>query len=267
MLGWLGYEQYSGDSRISNSLIESLHNKSEEFLYQKTIDFKGLSLLSELDIERYLPHEKSVLWWVFNRSQVEAEIASHSLVAKSSIELCSWLRPACYLVKITERIPTFIALSDTDAWVVADDGAFVSPIPVDKVERAMFKREDKTYKKPPLVDGLFTNENSPEVSLARSAYINDSIIEIERATAKSIESITVKDNGELEISLRNTDYTIVFDKTYGDQAKLEDQLARLAKVLEQFENRERTIKSIDLAFNSLAVVRLKEKEKSEKSVR
>ncbi|MCB0318176.1 MAG: FtsQ-type POTRA domain-containing protein, partial [Bdellovibrionales bacterium] len=257
LLGYVSYESYSGKSELTTFLINNIETFSEEVLYEKTIQVKGLELLNEIDIEAFLPVDKSVIWWLFNRSKIETEIETQSLVADAKVNRCQWWKFACFYLEIKERIPMFIALSDKNAWVVADDGAFITPLHPSKIERAMFKRATGEYVKPAIVKGLFTEENSPEVSLARSKYINTAILKIEKETSKSIERVSIRDNGELEVIFRGSSYLVVFDKSYGEEGKLSDQIFRFNKIIEQFKDRERVLASIDLAFNALAVVRLK----------
>ena len=260
-LSWFGYEKYIGDHSVSTAFFKNFRDYSEDLFYEKTLRLEGLKLLSEVDIESFLPLDKSLIWWLFNRSKIEMEIESHSLIADTSIDRCAWWKFACFTLQVKERVPTFIALSDKNAWVVADDGAFITPIPPSQIEKAMFKRPGGEYIEPPVVDGLFAENKDPEVSRARSIYINHAISQIEKDTERSIEKVSVRDNGELEILLRESSFTIVFDKSYGEAEKLKDQIVRFNKIMEQFKGRERTIASIDLAFNSLAVVRLKKGER------
>ena len=259
-ISWYGYEEYIDDHSVSTAFLTSSKAYTEDLLYDKTLKFAGLKLLLESDIASSLPLDKSVAWWLFNRSKIEIEMESHSLIADTSIERCAWWKFACFSLQVKERVPTFIALSDKNAWVVADDGAFITPIPPSRIEKAMFKRPDGEYVEPPVVDGLFVGDDNPELSRARSVYINNAILEIEKDTGRSIEKVSIRDNGELEILLRESSFLIVFDKSYGEVEKLKDQIVRFNKIMEQFKGRERTIASIDLAFNSLAVVRLKKGE-------
>ena len=92
-------------------------DQMQHVVYDKTVSYTGLSLVRKEELDRLLPLQNSVPWWLFSRDAVETTLLRHSLVKKAELRTCdrfavtNW---GCFEIDIEERHPAYAALIDDD---------------------------------------------------------------------------------------------------------------------------------------------------------
>src|SRR5262249_39152990 len=94
----------------------------------KRISISGNKMLAAEEVRRSLPLERSAAWWATHLGEVGLELRKNSLVADVTVSrspACFW---GCFDVRVVEHQPRFATFAGNRAWLIADDGSFVSPI-------------------------------------------------------------------------------------------------------------------------------------------
>lgn len=231
---------------------ESLHH----FLFSKRVTIKGLD--DEETIRHALPEDRSVAWWLLNRSSIGAELATLPRVSSAAVTSCTdeW-SVRCFEVHITERKPTIVALVEDHAWLVGHDGGFVKPLTnvrsFSDVE-AFVESSDKGLIG---VDGVASLGGGLELIRGRLLYVTEVIQTIEGELGLKVRFITLEKNGEARVTFDGRPYAVLFGFAGSDRSSIAREAGRYKQLLSRLNQRDDVIKEVDLAFQKVAVVRLK----------
>lgn len=238
-------------------LTNDLQANWQHIFFDKKLNFDGLSTVTEAEIRKFLPVERSNLWWLFKFHDVERQILELGLVEDVRVARCEGLTISCFNVSILERQPKLIVLSGEQAWVVGDDGGFIKALPAATVKanlRAMHERG--VSRVPAIVRGIDVAALSPDLVKARLQYVKRSVDFISSDLNLPVEWVSLRDNGELEFKFVKFKFSVTFDNAAENFDRLREEVARLTQVLKELKGSEGGVRSIDLAFNRLAVVKL-----------
>jgi cell division septal protein FtsQ len=203
---------------------------------EKEVRLEGLKWLSRTEIERVLPLERSVLWWMFNAPAVQSKVAESPWVGGASVERCGesvlseW---GCFVVSVKERAPRFLAVVDDEAWVISDDGTFVLP-----AASAMKENSEERYRGLVTIEGLASRHQSPDLVRSQVALASTTIATLEKAVKLKVKGVDFVGRGDIAVSFQ-------------------EQGERCAKLLGQLNGRLTEVDRIDLAFSQVGVVKFK----------
>jgi hypothetical protein len=245
--------------RSSSPWVEHARRLIHQFLFHKTIAIEGVGASEEESILSALPASRSVLWWFLNRSSIAAQLAMLPRVESASVTSCAdeWdLR--CFVVHVQERKPVFVTIVGDHGWLVGKDGGLVKPLP--NVRTVSDVEAFREVSEEPLVavDGVESPESGLEVVRGRLRYVADVIATIESELPMKIQSVSLERNGEARVSFQGKPYPVLFGFADSDLSSLAEEARRFNLLLSRLEGREELIREIDLAFQKVAVVRLKD---------
>jgi hypothetical protein len=232
-----------------------MSERTGQFLTEKELNISGLQVLNRVDILKELPVSKSVAWWLTNAREVEAALEKNVLVQKATVHRCSDFSLRCFEISIVERQPTFIAALGDRVWLIGEDGGFITPIP-----RKQFEAKGVNVvpgKTPILVEGLLSESVSPDLAKARIQYVKLVIGAVENELALRVSWVGLRDNGETALKFVGRDFEAVFDVADQDMGRVREESQRLKTVLSQLGDKAADVARIDLAFDKVAVVKLK----------
>lgn len=254
-------------SKLMNWLdtgMQSVEAKIESVVQDKEVRFKGLDVLSEAELKKLLPLELSTIWWNTNTAQIGGALRANPFVADARVAKCEKsesLQFGCFEISITERVPAFIALVDETPWLVGEDGGFLGPLPGKRNVKELVEELSPRIGRLRVLRGVSSFKNSPDTVKARFEYAKKAMEVIEAQTGYGIEWGELKENGEFRVKLSQFDFNATFEFSENGWDMLKDEAMRLKALLVEFGAKHAEIKEIDLAFDTLAVVKLKEKGK------
>jgi len=254
---WLNPSAVPGFIKIKSQLIASTHT----LLYRKSVNITGLKLLSDADLKLEGYAERSNLWWLFNRAEIEQALRSNALIQEVNLSPCSLLSFSCFNLKIEERNPELLASMGKGIWLVGSDGGFISPIPGEesfnqKLKQLIQDKKIKSLNQNVIVTGLLPNDASLNILKPRFEYVKNAIGNIEAETALKVKKVQINDSGEMEVKFENFPFLAVFGVGQHSADRLGKEVRRLTRILKEFKGREENLQRIDLAFDALAVVKL-----------
>jgi hypothetical protein len=222
----------------------------------KDIRIEGISLLPRSVVEKQLPLDRSVAWWLANKADIQSRLAKNPWVERVSIEGCSGAGMAqswgCFVVLVKERRARFVASVDSESWLIAEDGTFLSPVDSDDWHGV------KRFAVPGVlkVDGLASRVSSPDILRAQLAVARSASDTLENALGRRISALQFSAKGDLSVSFKGFPFPIVFNAS-SDTAALNDQADRARALLPKLSARLGDIEKIDLAFSKVGVVTFK----------
>jgi hypothetical protein len=248
--------------RISDGL-ETAKQRAVNFLNTKDIRIEGLKTLSRSDIERVLPLNRSVGWWMVNGTNIQARIGENPWVKEVQLASCEGgLLPkfGCFTLSIEERQPRFMALVDDERWIIGADGSLI--IPANANAPGM---TDETLRALVPLYGLASRVSSPERSQAQLDLAQRAITVLERSVELPVESISFEGKGDISVDFDTLPFPVVFGSSLSDSsAVIEDQGRRLKALLAQLKDRLPEIEKVDLAFSKVGIVKFKAPAPEEK---
>lgn len=234
---------------------DEVAERGDQFLNEKQINITGLSVLNRSDIIKDLPLKKSVRWWLMNSAEIEASLERNVLVQNAEVKRCERFSVRCFDVTVHEREPAFITSLNDTVWLIGSDGAFITPVPKKQFEA---KGANVVMGRTPIVvEGLLSESVSPDAAKARIQYVKAMISTIEPETGLKVVWVGLRRNGETALRFAGLDLEAVFDVGESDQSKVKEEAQRLKTVLNQFGDRAKDIARVDLAFDKVAVAKLK----------
>jgi len=243
--------------RISNGL-ELAKKRAVALLNTKEVHVKGLHLVSQGEVERVLPLNRSVGWWLFNETSIKARVAENPWVRGVSMSSCKGeILPkfGCFNLVVEERKPRFIALVDDERWIIGEDGALIVPAKGNSPGLT-----DETLRALVPLYGLASRVASPERSQAQLELAQEAIRVLEPSVGLPVESITFEGKGDISVEFAKLHFPVVFgaSSSSSDSALvIEDQGRRLKALLDQLRDRIPEIERVDLAFSKVGVVKFK----------
>lgn len=243
--------------RISQGL-EVAKQRAVTFLNTKEVRITGLHSISREEVERVLPLNRSVGWWMLNETSIKARVAENPWVKSVSLSSCKGkFLPTfgCFDLVVDERKPRFIALVDDERWIIGEDGALIIPAKGDAPGLT-----DETLRSLVPLYGLASLVSAPDRSHAQLKLAQDAIRVLESSVDLPVESITFAGKGDIVVDFSRLPFPVVFgaSSTASDSSQVVgDQAKRLRALLEQLKDRLPEIEKVDLAFSKVGVIKLK----------
>lgn len=227
-------------------------------LFVKDIRVDGLDTLSRLEIEKSLPMEKSVLWWIINTPTIAAKLANSPAIKSAAVVSCDpWVvrKWGCFAVQITERQPRFLVTLDNVRWLVGDDAGFIKPL-------------DNGGTVPEGVvplDGFQSVSKSSDITRQLVASLLDGLRIVEKETNARITGAALQGSGEFAVKIEGFKFEARFELPIEGGSNLRAQASRFAKLIAELGERAADIESVDLAYNKVAIVKVAKQDPPEKS--
>ncbi len=247
--------QYLDNPRLFSASGQAAGDWWQRNFQDKEVRLEGLKWLSRTEIERVLPLERSVVWWLFNAPVVQAKVAESPWVGGVAVERCGesmlseW---GCFVVSVKERAPRFLAVVDDEAWVISEDGSFLLP-----AESAMKENSEDRYRGLVTIEGLASRHQSPDLVRSQVALAATVIESLEKALKLRVKGVDFLGRGDVSVSFERLAFPIVFSASRDAAVSLQEQGERCAKLLTQLNGRLNEVDKIDLAFSQVGVVKFK----------
>lgn len=226
--------------------------------FEKEVWFSGTELVDRKDLEPLLPLQESVGWWLLYPERIEALLRAHPLVLDASIGRCTGQWWGCFTIRVTERHPKLVVMVGERAWVVGEDGGVLSPVPPHQAEafRAGVEIAEFQGTEVPLVEGLLSEEESPDAVRARLAHAAQVVEVLSTSVGLKVHKVVVEGGREARVSFRGVPWTATFESKgeQGWEQRLLDQANRLKVLKESLGVSSDHVRQIDLAFEKMAVV-------------
>ncbi len=247
--------QYLDNPRLFGSFANSVSDAWRRNFQEKEVRIEGLEWLSRTEIERVLPWERSVVWWMLNTPVVQARVAESPWVDEVRVERCGeriFSEWGCFVVSLQERSPRFLAVVDEEPWVIARDGTFLVP-----ASSAMRESSEDRYRGLVTIEGLPSRQQSPDLVGSKLALASSAIDTLEKATKRRVKGVSFEGRGDVAVSFDHLSFPIVFAASRDAEVSIEEQGERCAKLLGQLNGRLNEVEKIDLAFSQVGVVKFR----------
>jgi len=247
--------QYLDNPGIFESTAQFAGDVWQRNLQEKEVRLEGLTWLSRTEVERVLPMDRSVLWWMFNTPVVQARVAESPWIGAVSVERCSqeafsaW---GCFVVSIKERAPRFLAVVDEEAWILSKDGTFLVP-----VSSAMKESADARYRGLVVIENLASRQQSPDLVRSQMALASHAVETVEKGTKQRVRALRFEGQGDVAITFERLPFPVVFSASREGGVPLDEQAERCSKLVAQLTARLGEVERIDLAFSQVGVVKFK----------
>jgi hypothetical protein len=258
-------------NRFANKRAAELHH----LLYDKQFDFKSLKLVKSSELESLLPKDRSIIWWLFNLSDIEAQLVRHSLVKSARVNTCDSLAVTnwgCFSVEVDERHPAYAALISDEVWILGQDGGLLFPVPKEQFEKQSLSKILSKYlaREVPADKHLKIIQvagKAPDLIHARLSYTRRALEIIEESSRLEVSLAKCSQQGEIRARFDGYPFEVIFDYSEDAPKTLADEAKKLATLIAEFGKRAQTIELIDLAYNKLAVVRFTETASNEQNTK
>lgn len=233
--------------------VTGIETWGHSVLQDKDIRIEGLRALSRTEVERVLPLDRSVFWWMANTPVVQARVADNPWIGDVSVERCGdgWFSEwGCFVVSVTERHPKYAAMVDNEAWIIADDGTFL--IPVGGTGNVTVDLDRLVH-----ITGLASRSASPDIVRAQLALAKNSIDALERTVSHPVRTLEFGQKGDLIIGFADLPFPIIFTSSPDSGISLEEQAVRCSRLLAELSGRFEDVEKIDLAFERVGIVKFK----------
>ncbi len=247
--------------RLFDRSVRAVQKNVSDPLLKKELHFKGLDLITQAELEKLLPLEDSVVWWRANQTELVARLKSHPMVENVTVQSCkdgSALAFGCFEIAIKERAPAFIALVESKPWLVGEDGGFLGPLPESIDVRTLVNELEPRIGRLRVLKGVSTLNSSPDLTRARFEYAKRALDLIEQVTEYGVEWGELRASGELSVKFLRFPFEATFAFKDDSWDVLRDECKRLKSLLVEFGPKVSEIKGIDLAYDTLAVVKFRE---------
>lgn len=233
------------------SLFQGIISRSTQVLNDRELRIDGLELLSRSEVERLLPLDRSVVWWHLNATEVQTLLSQNPWIDESKVSSCpeSWSSKwGCFLVRIKERRPVFLAHLNGNPWVMDREGRTI----VTQKELASRGFVGKLIE----LKGAM-NSSSPDA--VRSQVSSASVVRdtIEAQVGRSVRDLEFLGQGDLGVGFDGVPFPIVFAAGPDARVSLKEQGERCSALLKQLSARFSDVARIDLAFDRVGIVRFK----------
>ncbi|MBX7138321.1 MAG: hypothetical protein K1X83_10080 [Oligoflexia bacterium] len=191
---------------------------------------------------------------VFWPDSIEREFERDPRIQQAGLKRCSGANWRCVELVILERKPAVIARMGEDLWIVGGDGTFIAPLAKDQPLLQNYDRAELTNL--PVVDGLLPAGASNAQLLSRLMYVKRTLDQIEREAGLRVKHLTLRESGEMVAEFDDLPFRALFGYAAEDNARLGRELNRLKHIVSQFKGKLNAIRSIDLVYDTMAVVKL-----------
>jgi len=223
----------------------------KHILLEKDIRIEGTERLGRLDIERLLPLNRSVIWWMTNYSTIESRLRENPAIGSVKVSPCgqsalnNW---GCFVVDVGERKSHYIGILKDGAWLIGEDGGFMRPLGRDEIVDPGWIP----------VTGLSEDNQSPDVIHQIFSALRQSESILAETYKKPISSIHVEGNSEFKAKFKGQKFEARFELPRGDGSNTREQGIRLNELVTKMGNKIDSVASVDLAYNRVAVVKIAE---------
>lgn len=234
------------------SLVESISSRGTQLWNEKEIRIDGLQLLSRAEIEKILPLHRSVGYWHVNATEIQAQLSQNAWVQDATLSSCpeTWAsRWGCFLLRIQERQPMFVAAFDGNSWVIDRDGAFLVPLS----ELASRNFSGKLIS----VRGVAASANSPDLVRAQLSAASELCDTLEKQVSKPIRELEFLGQGDFAVSFDGVPFPVIFAAGKDAKVPLVEQGERCSALIKQLGSRLYDVAKVDLAFDRVGVVQFK----------
>lgn len=225
--------------------------------YDKHVEFSGNTILTRADLLKRLPMDRSVFWWILNPKEIEVSLSTEQLLSDAKVSSCSrWYVSnwGCFTITVVERLPAFVALFSDKAWLVGQDGGFLSPLPKDvDLDKAVNKLERK-FGRMWILKGLEDVKGSPDLIRSRFEFARDSLKLIEQGSEFGIQWAQVSHPGELVVKFKRYPFPVTFGGPDASEENWVSQAHRFQILISKLQNRIERIERVDMAYSILGVV-------------
>jgi hypothetical protein len=230
--------------------------------YKKEVRIAGLSALTRSEIESLLPQHRATSWWMANFPTIQGRLEEHPWIKRAVVESCpgntisGW---GCFILTITERTPKYLANVDSEEWLLAEDGAFLLPLStvVGKAGLRNDQRLSVDVRTITKVAGLASRLNSPDMLGAQMELVRRVVQLAPPIVERSVEEIVFEQGSDFSVRFSGVPFPVVFSSGL-EGPTLSDQSERCALLLKKFSDRYQDIEKVDLAFEKVGVVKLKQ---------
>jgi hypothetical protein len=241
-------------------------DQMQHAIYDKVINYGGLSLVRREELDRLLPMQNSVPWWLLSADNVESTLLRHSLVKKAELRTCdrfavtNW---GCFEIQIEERRPSYAALIEDEVWILGQDGGLLFPVAREKFEseslqKILSRHLARDVSADAKLKMLQIAGSSPDLIHARLEYTRRAVEIIEKHSKLEVALARCSHDGEIRARFEGYPFEVLFDYRVDAPKTLTTEAERLAALIKEFGARVQTIELIDLAYNKLAIVRFQE---------
>ena len=209
---------------------------------------EGNVAVSESDVTRLLPMERSILWWMFHTEDIRARLSHHPFIEAAEL-LSSGVFPwGTFVIKLKERDPAYLALlPDKKLWLVSDKGELVR----------LFSDSRLSIESLPLVKGLVPSRHVDERKVLRRAlYVQQFLAHAAESLSTPVRGVTLFGNGDLRVHFERVPFPVTFGSIEANPERVSVELVRFQKILDTLEDKE-AVESLDLAFEQTAVIKRK----------
>ena len=253
------------------ALGRGVNTAVQEVLFAKDLQVTGLKVVRRREVDRLIPAEKSVPWWLINGRVVEARLLTSPLIFRANVASCQPWRWGCFKIEIEERKAGFFALVGAQGWLVGSDGGLIMPVAAERIaeyRRSVLDQAGATdaassgYKRLPLVEGLWAGGESPDVVRQRLENVRRAIDIIEKACGLPVAHLRLASGQDVEVRLSGLELIATFDVSPEDilggrSQILADRSVRLKSLLDELGPRKSVVERVDLAFEKIAVIKAK----------
>lgn len=230
--------------------------------YEKEIRIDGLSSLTRSEVESLLPLHRATSWWMANFPTIQGRLEEHPWIKRAVVESCpgntisGW---GCFILSVTERTPKYLATVDSEEWLIAEDGAFLLPLSTFAGKAGLrndqrLSVDARTITK---VSGLASRLNSPAILGAQMELVRRIVQITPPIVDRSVEEIVFQEGSDFTVRFNGVPFPVVFSSS-SEGPTLSDQSERCALLLKKFADRYQEIEKVDLAFEKVGVVKLKQ---------
>ena len=235
---------------------------------EKEFSIAGLQRLDARVIEEQLPLQESNLWWQWNPEIISASLRSIPLVRSAEVTACEGRRWGCFVVSVEERNPAYYALLGNEGWLIGDDGGIISAVPAQELaylfsRKSAFTQDsrgqigDEREKRLPLVTGVWSPVLSPDFIRERFRDVPRILHVIEDESGFMVRTLTFRSGSDFVVHFEKFGFDVTFDlisePTWNEV--LRDKVQRFSSVVRELGTSVHQVKSIDLAFSHIAVVK------------
>ncbi len=246
-------------ARELQSLLERSYYRA---WIQKEYTIEGLHRLDGRVVQKNLPLERSNLWWVWNREVVASALGSIPLVQSAKVDSCAGHWWGCFVVSIDEREPAFYLLLQKEGWLIGEDGGVIGAVAADELSSAVSRPLEAVAERGrggaalPIVTGLWSPSMSPDVVRSRLADV-PRIVQLIGNHEFPIRTITFRSGSDFIVHFDTLPFAVTFDLAAEDnwESQLQGKVQRFRSVVRELGASVQQVRSIDLAFTQIAVVK------------
>src|SRR5262249_12662247 len=145
----------------------------------------------------------------------------------------------------------------SSAWIVGDDGAFMSPISNQQYRDGALAVLGEDAARLVVVRGLWHATSSPDQVRARLLSVAAAAKIFREKCSLAIDNIELLDNLEMRVKFAKLPFGVLFDLS-ASMDSLTKRVERFLILLEELSGRYHRVREIDMGLESLATVRFQD---------